>query len=190
MNKSKFIALFVALAGLVAALPAAAQSFYFGGHLGHSEIDRKACQGSVLCDRRDEAWSGNMGFMFTKNWGLEAGYHDLGKTLETDDGMGNTTQAKTKAGDLVIVGALPIEKFSPYVKAGAYYARTKLTSSGFIPDATSKTKQWTYGAGFRYDVWRHLAIRFEYQIFKKLGGTEVGFRGDVQAVTGGLLIVF
>jgi len=190
MNKSKFAALFVALAGLVAALPAAAQSFYFGGMLGNSQMDPKGCQGAVLCDRRDDAWSGNVGFMFTRNWGLEAGYHHLGKVLETDDAMGNTTQAKTNAGDLVIVGALPFDKFSVYVKGGAFYARTRLTSSGFIPDATSNTKQWTYGAGFRYDLWRHLAIRAEYQLFKKVGGTEVGFRGDVQTITGGLLIVF
>lgn len=190
MNKSKFAAVLAALAGVVAALPAMAQSFYFGGQLGHSEINVAACQGFVLCDRYDRAWSGNVGFMFTQNWGLEAGYHDLGKTLETDDTMGNTTVAKTKAGDLVIVGALPFNKFSVYAKGGGYYARTKLTSSGFIPDATSTSKQWTYGAGFRYDVWRHLAIRAEWQLFKKVGGSDVGFRGDVQVISGGLLVVF
>jgi len=190
MNKSKFAALIVAFAGLAAALPAAAQSFYIGGQLGHSEIKADACQGAVLCDRHDQSWSGNVGYMFTKNWGLETSYQHLGKVLETDDTMGNTTQAKTNLGDLTIVGALPIEKFSIYAKGGGYYAKTKLTSSGFVPDATSTSKQWTYGAGVRYDLWRHLAIRAEWQLYKKIGGRDVGFRGDVQVISGGLLLVF
>jgi opacity protein-like surface antigen len=190
MNKSKFAALVVALAGLAAALPAAAQSFYIGGQIGHSEIQTGACQGAVLCDRRDQSWSGNIGYMFSKNWGMEASYQHLGKVLETDDGMGNTTQAKTNLGDLVVVGALPIEKFSVYVKGGGYYAKTKLTSSGFIPDATSTSKQWTYGGGVRYDLWRHLAVRAEWQNYKKVGGKDVGFRGDVAVTTVGLLLVF
>ena len=190
MNKSKFAALVVGLIGLAAALPAAAQSFYFGGMLGNSQIESKACQGAAVCDRRDDSWSGNLGFMFTQNWGLEAGYHHLGKVLETDDGAGNTVVAKTNAGDLVAVGALPFEKFSVYLKGGAYYAKTKQTSSSGAFDATSTAKQWTYGAGLRYDIWRHVAIRAEYQLFKKVGGKDVGFRGDVQTITGGLLIVF
>jgi OOP family OmpA-OmpF porin len=190
MNKSKFAALVVGLIGLAAGLPAAAQSFYFGGMIGNTQIEQKACPSTGLCDRRDDNWSGNIGFMFTQNWGLEAGYHHLGKVLETDDTMGNTTLAKTNAGDLVAIGALPFEKFSVYLKGGAYYAKTKQTSSGFIPDATSTSKQWTYGAGVRYDIWRHLAIRAEYQLFKKVGGKDVGFRGDVQTITGGLLVVF
>ena len=191
MNKSKFAALVVGLTALFAALPATAQSFYFGGQIGHSEINTGACQGAALCDRRDQSWSGNIGYMFTKYVGMEASYQNLGKVRETDDGMGNTTQAKTRLADLTIVGALPIEKLSVYLKGGGYYARTKQTSStGFIPDATSNSKQWTYGGGVRYDLWRNLAIRVEWQNYKKIGGTEVGFRGDVTVTSAGLLLVF
>lgn len=190
MNKSKFAALFIALAGLAAAHPAAAQSFYIGGQIGHNEIKADACEGQVLCDRHDQSWSGNVGYMFTKNWGLETSYQHLGKVRETDDGAGTTTEAKTNLGDLTIVGALPIEKFSVYIKGGAYYAKTKQTSSNGTADATSTSKQWTYGAGVRYDLWRHLAIRAEWQLYKDVGGRDVGFRGDVQVISGGILLVF
>src|SRR5262245_29665750 len=135
MNKSKFAALLVGLVALATALPAAAQKFYLGGQIGNSEIKVDACQGQPICDRNDTSWTGNIGFMFTKNWGLEFSYFNFGKLLETDDGMGNTTKTKTQGGDAMIVAALPFDqiglsdKFSVYLKGGAYYAKSKLTSS-------------------------------------------------------------
>jgi len=193
MNKSKFAALLV---GLAMAVPAAAQSFYLGGQIGNSEIKQDACQGQVLCDRSDTAWSGHIGYMFTKNWGLELSYQNFGKLLETDDGMGSTTNVKTQAGDAMVVAALPFSQiglgdgFTAYVKGGAYYAKTKLTSNGTVPDATSTTKQWAWGAGLQYQVFRHLAIRGEWMLYNNLGGKDVGFRGDVQVLSGGVLLTF
>lgn len=191
MNKSKFVAFLIGLTGFAAGAPAAAQSLYFGGSIGNSEAHQDACAGAPrLCDRSDTSWSGNLGFMFTRNWGVELAYRDMGKVLEQDDSAGNTAQWKTKSGEAVVVGAFPIEKVSLYGKLGGYYAKTKMTSSGFLADAESKTRQWTYGVGIRYDVFRHLALRAEWQRYNNVGGNAVGFRADVNVLSGGLLIVF
>lgn len=191
MNKSKFVALFVALAGLAAAAPAAAQSsFYFGGSIGNTEAYQDACNlNGFICDRSDTNWGANMGFMFTPNWGIELGYRDLGKVLEQDDRAGNTMMVKSKLGEAVVVGAVPIYRLSVYGKAGAYQAKTDLTST-FLPEGSKKSHQWTYGVGVRYDVFRHLAVRAEWQRYNNLGGKGIDFQADVNVISGGLLIVF
>jgi len=190
MNKSKFAALVLGLAGFLAALPAGAQSFYFGGSIGNTQAKEEACPaGSVLCDRSDTNWSGNVGFMFTPNWGLEMSYRDLGKVVEASDGVGSTSNWKTKAGDLVLVGALPVHSVSFYAKAGGYYAKTKLESNA-LANAETSNRQWTYGAGIRWDMMRHVALRFEWQRYNNLGGQDVGFVVDVDSVSGGVLIFF
>src|SRR5205814_8718056 len=76
MNKSKFVALAI---GLAAAAPALADNdgLYFGGFIGKSESKESACRiPDMACDRKATSFSGNLGFMFTPNWGVEAAYHD------------------------------------------------------------------------------------------------------------------
>lgn len=190
MNKSKFVALFAALTAFAAAAPAAAQSFYFGGSIGNTEAHEDACQGAQFgCDRSDTSYSGNVGFMFTPNWGVELAYRDFGKVVEQDNGGGNTATLKTKSGEAVVVGAVPFYKVSFYGKAGGYYAKTKLQST-FLTEGESNNKQWTYGVGVRYDVFRHFAVRAEWQRYNNVGGKEVGVRADVNVLSGGVLIVF
>jgi OOP family OmpA-OmpF porin len=192
MNKSKFAALVLGLAGFLAALPAGAQSFYFGGSIGNSQAKEEACPGgAATCDRSDTNWSGNIGFMFSPNWGMEMSYRDLGTIVESTDGVGGTSNWKTKAGDLVLVGALPVHSVSFYAKAGGYYAKTKLDSSiPGVTNAETSTRQWTYGAGIRWDVMRHVALRVEWQRYNNLGGQDVGFVSDVETLSGGVLIFF
>lgn len=189
MKKCKFAALVIGLASLASAFPAAAQSFYIGGSIGNNEAHQDACQGRSGCDRSDTTWSGNVGFMFTRNWGVEVAYRDFGKVVELDDGAGNTAKWKTRSGEAVLVGAFPIQKFSLYGKAGGYRAKTDLTSS-YLTEGSSKNSQWTYGVGVRYDVFRHLGIRAEWQRYNNVGGASVGFRADVNVISGGLVLVF
>lgn len=191
MNKSKFAAFLVSLAGLAATLPAAAQSsFYVGGSIGNSEIQEDACRGAQFgCDRSDTNWSGNVGMMFNPNWGVELAYRDFGKIVEQDNGDGTSANWKTKAGEIVIVGALPINKLIIYGKFGAYYAKTKLESN-YLAEGESKNKQWTGGLGVGYDLFRHVRIRAEWQRYNNLGGNEVGIRGDVNVVSGGIVFIF
>jgi OOP family OmpA-OmpF porin len=200
MNKSKFVALFVALAGLTAAAPAAAQvSFYFGGSIGDTQAKEDICAAAQFnCDRGDTGWSGNVGLMFNPNWGVEFAVRDMGTVLESDDGAGNSAKWTTKTGEGVIVGRLPLseiglgDKLAVYGKAGAYYAKTQLRSTGtyFLTNGESSNRQWTYGVGISYDVFKHLRLRAEWQRYNNLGGADVGFRADVEVLSGGVVIVF
>jgi len=189
MNKSKFVALVI---GLVAAAPAFADNdgLYLGGFIGKSESKPSACVvQDVGCNRKDTSYSGNLGFMFTPNWGVEGAYHDLGRIFEQDDQMGTSAFAKTKAVSLQFVAALPIQSVSLYGKFGGYRAKTDLTST-VVPEGSSKNNQWTYAAGIRWDVFKHFALRAEWQRFQNVGGGAVGFRSDVDTLSGGALITF
>ena len=196
MNKSKFAALLVGLAGLAAALPAAAQtSCYVGGSLSKAESKDTACfmpSPQFTCDRKGElAWSAFAGLMFNKYFGVEGGYHNLGKIVEVaDDSTGDRGWVRTRMGEVVAIGAFPIgDSFSIYAKGGGYYAKSTLTAS-FAPSAESTTKQWTFGAGAAWDVFKHAGLRAEYQRFNNVGGQEIGLRTDVDVMSLGAYIKF
>jgi hypothetical protein len=196
MNKSIFAALF--LAGLAAiAPPAVAQgSVYFGGSVGNAESKENACfatGGTVTCDRKGEvAWSAFGGVMFTPNFGIEGGYHNLGKIVEAADATtGDRAWVRTRLGEVVAVGALPwIAGITFYVKGGGYYARSKYTGTFGPAGADSTTKQWTYGAGVSWDVFKHAGLRAEYQRFNNVGGREIGLRTDVDVASLGAYLKF
>lgn len=201
MKKIKFALFFAGLAGLAGAAPAAwAQaSFYFGGSVGNSQAKQSACtldNTTFACDRSDTNFGGNMGFMFNPNWGIELGFRDLRKVTEQTDALGDTAIMTSKAGDAVIVAAVPFsqiglgDRMSVYGKAGGYYAKTKVTSNFLGADAESKNKQWTYGLGVRYDIFRHLGLTAEWQRYNNLGGKEIGVRTDVDVFSGGFVIAF
>lgn len=196
MNKSKFVALFVALLGLAVSGPAAAQvRVYFGGSVGNTEAHSDACQGAALCDRSDTGYSGNVGMMFNPNWGVELAYRDFGKVVEASDGMGNNAEWKVRSGEAVLVAALPFnqlglsERFALHGKLGGYYAKTKLTSN-YLPEAEKSNRQFTYGFGMSYDVLRHLRLRAEWQRYNNVGANDVAMRADINVMSVGLLLVF
>ena len=47
-----------------------------------------------------------------------------------------------------------------------------------------------FRAGAQYQLLKHLAIRGEWMLYNNVGGKDVGFRGDVQNLVGGLLLTF
>lgn len=196
MNKSKFAALLVAVAGFALALPAAAQtSFYFGGSLSKAESKDTACfqpSPPFGCDRKGEiAWSAFAGVMANRYFGIEAGYHNLGKIVEVaDDTTGHRGWVRTNLGELVAIAAFPIgDSFAIYAKGGGYYAKSTLTAS-FAPSAESTTKQWTFGAGGSWDVFKNVGLRAEYQRYNNVGGQEIGFRTDVDVMSLGAYLKF
>ena len=193
MNKSKFAAVFAALAGFAIAAPALADNdgLYLGAAVGKAEAKEQACSldRSNSCDRQDTTWTGTLGYMFTPHWGAEASYHYLGRVLDQNDPAIGTTFVRVRAGSLMLVAAYPIEKVSIYAKVGGYRAKSDLTSS-YQTEGSSKNNQWTYAVGLRYDIFSHLALRAEWQRFNNVGGGATGFRADVDTLTGGVLLTF
>lgn len=197
MKKIKFALL---AAGLAASAQALAEGggFYFGGSLGKAESKTDACFGDpsagVTCDRKGEgAWAAFAGLMVNKYFGVEGGYHNLGKIVEVaNPATGERAWVRSYVGELVAVGAFPIQNFALYAKAGGYYAKSTQTGSfSFIaPDTKSTTTQWTYGVGASWDVFRHAGLRVEWQRFNNIGGSEIGFRSDVDLMSLGAYIKF
>lgn len=196
MNKSKFVALLI---GLAVSLPAFAEGggFYFGGSLGKAESKEDACSSfggtGFTCDRKGEgAWSAFAGVMFNKYFGIEGGYHNLGKIVEVaNDTTGDRAWVRSYIGEVLAIAAFPIgDSVAIYAKGGGYYARNTATGSFIAPDTKSTTKQWTFGAGASWDVFKHAGLRAEYQRFNNLGGQEIGFRSDVDLMSLGAYIKF
>src|SRR5436190_7868382 len=115
MNKSKFIALLI---GLAASAPALAEGggFYLGGSVGKAEAKEDACTWApgFNCDRKGEvAWAGFAGVMFNKHFGVEGGYHNLGKIVEVDNAAtGDRAWARSYIGELLAVAAYPVQSVS------------------------------------------------------------------------------
>lgn len=184
-----FLLFVLAAAG---ASPAAAEdsSFYLGALSGKGTA-KTGCSGTAFaCNNADPIWGVFTGFMWNRNWGAEAGYRNLGKISDHADNTGTlTANVKTRVGEVVGIGALPIERVSLYAKIGAYRAKSDLTST-YLTEGSSKNNGLTYGVGARYDVFRHLALRVEWQRYNNVGGDAVGFRTDIETFSGGALLTF
>jgi len=195
MNKSKFVALLVALAVHAPAL-AEGGAFYFGGSLGKAESKEDACfrdsSTGYSCDRKGEgAWGAFVGVMVNQYFGVEAGYHNLGKVVEVANAAtGDRAWVRSYIGELVAVAAFPIQSVTLYGKGGGYYGKSTQTGSFVTADTESTTKQWTYGVGVSWDVFRHAGLRAEWQRFNNLGGQEIGFRSDVDVMSLGAYLKF
>ena len=149
MKKIKFALL---VAGLAASAQALAEGggVYFGGSLGKAESKEDACfrdsSSGFSCDRKGEvAWAGFAGVMVNKHFGVEGGYHNLGKIVEVaNDTTGDRAWVKSYIGELVAVAAYPIQNFAIYGKGGGYYAKSTMTGS-FVPADTKSTTKMPRG---------------------------------------------
>ena len=130
--------------------------------------------------------------MFNRNFGIEGGYHNLGKIVELADATtGDRAWVRTRLAEVVAVAALPwVAGITFYAKGGGYYARSKGTGTFAFAGADSTTKQWTYGAGASWDVFKYAGLRAEYQRYNNVGGREIGLRTDVDLVSLGAYFKF
>jgi hypothetical protein len=195
MKKIKFALL---AAGLAASAQALAEGggVYFGGSLGKAESKEDACfrdlNTGFTCDRKGEgAWAAFAGVMVNKYFGVEGGYHNLGKIVEVaSEATGDRAWVRSYIGELVAVAAYPIQNFAIYGKGGGYYAKSTQTGSFIAAETKSTNTQWTYGVGASWDVFRHAGLRAEWQRFNNVGGQEIGFRSDVDLMSLGAYIKF
>src|SRR5262245_38748182 len=174
MHSRNFWKSLALVAGLVAALPAVAQSardddashFYGGGSVGRN-------------DNEETTWGLFGGWQANRWLGAEFGYKDLGKQV-----IGGTTIDAT-AWELVGVGRFPfLERFAAYGKLGAYRGQVK---GGGISEDTTET---TYGAGLEYNFTRNIAVRGEWQRYSDLGGGGFGAKSDLDVASLSVLYRF
>jgi OOP family OmpA-OmpF porin len=154
-----------------------------GGSVGQSKI-KVDCPAGVSCDDSDTALRIFGGYNFNKNFGVELGYADLGKATFSAPGLSGDVTAT--AWDLMAVGTLPVgDKFGVYGKLGMYRADTKASSS--IGGGSDTNTDFTYAIGGQYNFNKNLAIRAEWQQYKKVGGDDAD---DVDVMSIGVVWYF
>ncbi len=190
--KKGFAVLGVASAMLVAG-PALAQDqgWYAGLTLGQSK-QKDACDGvsgaGISCDDKDTAWRILGGYQFNKNLAAELGYTDAGEVSASGT---FSASLEAKIWELVAVGSWPFTpNFSAYGKLGMYRADTDFSTNNpaFANESESNT-DLTYGIGVRWDFTKNLGARAEYQIYKDVGGGNIG-EGDVDVISVGVIWKF
>lgn len=162
--------------GCAAAAPALAQDtkWYVGGSVGQSKFDVDTSPVTALgasglsTDDTDTAFKIFGGYQFTKNWGIEVGYIDFGKTAVSGRvgaapfNVNLDVTAFTVAG----VGTLPLNpSFSLFGKAGLYVWDSKASSTGSIIATGNDGTDAMLGVGVLYNINKSLAIQGEIEYF-------------------------
>lgn len=149
-------------------------------------------------DDRDNSYKVFGGYQFNRYFALEGGYFDLGKfAFKATSSPAGTLDGTIKIHGLNLdaVGTLPLwENLSALGRVGLTYAETKDTFSGtgaihvVNPNPSKWDTNYKLGLGLQYAFTKALAMRVEAERYRI--NDAVGNRGDVDAVTVGLIFRF
>ncbi len=206
----------LSLAGLgsllaVTAVHAQSDSYYYGGvGVGQSRamVDDEAVAArlrangvnptNISVDESDTTFKAFAGYQINRNFGVEAGYFNLGNSGFTSTTMPAGTysnQLKIDGVNLDLVGTLPLtEKWSALARAGAQYSNvrtdSKSTGAVTIPSASQSDKSFSYryGLGIQYEVNQSLFVRAEADLNRVKYAS--GDRGNVCNYSVSLVIPF
>jgi OmpA-OmpF porin, OOP family len=127
--------------------------------------------------------------MFNRNFGIEGGYVDLGKTDYSATHSGGTALGRVKAGGATLSGiaVAPLGAgFSVFGRAGIITAKVQSAtdvsgSGGAFTELTStatRTKG-AYGGGIAYDVDARWTVRGDYDYFRQIGAADTAGTANV-----------
>jgi OmpA-OmpF porin, OOP family len=136
---------------------------YFGFGLGQAKYDMGGqCASGFSCNNRDFAFKVYSGGNFSRLFGMEVGYWNLGRARA---GGG---EIKAQGANIDGVVNLPLgDRFNLFAKGGGVYGWTKTSSEVPFADTGDKNGfDWTYGAGAQFDVTRGLAIRADWDVYR------------------------
>jgi OOP family OmpA-OmpF porin len=197
------VAALLAAAGMAVSAASMAQSrpadagWYVGVSVGQSQ-QADTCEGIPGCDDKDTAFKVFGGYQVNRNFAIEGGYTDLGKTNINVSGPGGNLSANIKANawEVVGVGILPVaDRFALLGKIGLYRGEVEGTGSGVvlgIPISLSgkdTNTDLTFGVGAKFDITRNFAVRGEWQRYSSMGGSEV-VETDVDVLSVGVTFKF
>jgi OmpA-OmpF porin, OOP family len=149
---------------------AADTNFYVRGNIGQSSYDI----GGGYGNQTDIMVGAALGYTFSPNIGVEAGFNDYGKVNYGGvDGSAKTAQAS------LILTAPITNEFSVYGRAGV--ARTERKVSGFGGSVKDDKTEGLFGVGVGYNFAKNLTGTLEYQ---KLNDS------DVSAIAAGVKYSF
>lgn len=198
--------------------------FYVGGLLGYSSIDVKksdwdaivsqaysAYEGTITSSslsKGDFGWGLNVGYQVMRNFAVEVGYLDLGKTKGTTEGTLLINGAQVPAnlrGDFkssgfegAVIGIWPFDNgWAVDGRVGVYYGDTKIqataTAAGVSASADESASKSTFlgGVGFSYSFYTNYQVRFDYMYIDKVGDvSKLGGTAPVDLFSVGLRYTF
>ncbi len=202
----------VAGLGTVLATSAMAQDstyYYWGLGVGQSQsqIDERQTTNSLLgtstapnaftSERQDTAYKLFSGYQFSKNFGVELGYFNLGKfTYSTSMPTGTLNgRYETEGINVDLVGTFPFSpKWSALGRVGAHHAITRdgFSGPGFVAgtsnDNSQRANNMKVGLGLQYEITPSVLVRAEAERFRVKDG--VGNNGDVNYYSMSLVFPF
>lgn len=173
-----------AVSALFASAAFAQDSYYYGGvGVGSSRSMVKdgemsdmlrangAMSSTISKTESDTTFKGFAGYQFNRNFGVEAGYFNLGKSGFSANTMPSgtyTTERKIDGVNLDLVGTLPLtDKWSALARVGANYATVKDNSTSMgavrLPSGSTSVSSlnYRYGLGVQYEINQSLLVRAE-----------------------------
>lgn len=155
-------------------------------------------------DDTDTGWKLFAGYQFNPYFAVEGGYLNLGRfdahtTVTAVHGSPITptsvdARVKVKDGLFIdAVGILPItEQLSAFGKLGVYSLKTEISASagGASASDNARNSDLTYGLGVSYSFNKELALRAEWERFRKVGDSDKTGQSDVDLLSLGLTYRF
>jgi opacity protein-like surface antigen len=163
---NRMLAAAMAAMTVSAAAPAMAQSWYGALGVGRTDVDLRADDFNVTrvaADHRDWSYNARIGYDFSRVFGAEIAYADLGKYGYGGDvnGFPVNGEASIRAWSAALVGNLPVsDTLGAYAKVG--YARTKVSDGGNSDSGAM------YGLGAKWMLDRQWGLFLEWNRYQEL----------------------
>jgi len=163
------VAMNLAMLGFALAHSSAAvaeEGFFVGGAFGNGYLDETIDGNRINSD--SSAYRIYGGYRFTKYFGVEIGYLDLGTFRETFDVGGTSVPVSVSASGftLAAIGSLPLsERFSLIGRLGYYFHDSESTVAGVVEDSPSDQSPFV-GIGLGFDISEVLEINLAYDLIK------------------------
>lgn len=138
------------------------QGFTVGAAVGSAKTELEDLGLGVNFDATDFSWRIFGNYMLTENFGVEAGYVELG--APEDNVQGIPIEIDTSGFNAYLVGSIPVsDTFDLFAKAGVISWDTEISTDGFsISDDGSDL---AYGVGAAFNVTDSLSFRGEWESF-------------------------
>lgn len=185
----KHIAALLAASALSIPAYAADTGWYLLGEVGQTKVKDIDTTGipNPSVDDTDTGFKVGGGYMFHKNFGVEAAYVDLGKATVSSGGQ--TVEAKASGEVLALVGVLPLgDQFSLMARLGLINGTVKISGPGGSVDSTDVKTTYGVGAGFNFTP--QLGIRLDWDKYSKLGDSNTTGESDVDMISLGVVYKF
>lgn len=157
---------------------------YGGVTVGQSKTESPV--GYVSTDDTDTVGSIFVGYQYTKNWGVEVFYAQVGKQTVQNAGATVTGSGDSDAFGINVVGTAPLnDDFSLYGKLGYARTNTDFATSPAGNIVGRDLSSVTGGVGAQYNINKKVGIRFgwdTYEVSTLVGAAEDKFWNDVWSV--------